>query len=91
MYLRQEYKFYINVFGKSLEVFHYGCIVVNNSAQFRDYCVIYIEVNVSANVTDGDYVYLAPKAKINKNQTIAIHTILGSNCVKKSVAEELTT
>ena len=38
-------------------------------------------VNVSANVHGGDYVYLAPGAKINENLTIADHVIVGSNCV----------
>ena len=71
----------INTFGKGLALPHYGTIIVNGSARFGDYCVIQAGVNVSANVHGGNYVYLAPGAKINENLTIADHVIVGSNCV----------
>lgn len=71
----------INTFGKGLALPHYGTIIVNGSARFGDYCVIQVGVNVSANVHGGNYVYLAPGAKINENLTIADHVIVGSNCV----------
>lgn len=71
----------INTFGKGLALPHYGTIIVNENARFGDYCVIQAGVNVSANVHGGNYVYLAPGAKINENLTIADHVIVGSNCV----------
>lgn len=79
----------INTFGKGLALPHYGTIIVNGSARFGDYCVIQAGVNVAAHVCGGDFVYLAPGAKINENLTIADHVIVGSNCVlTHSVSEE---
>lgn len=71
----------VNTFGKGLALPHYGTIIVNGSARFGDYCVIQAGVNVASDVCGGDYVYLAPGAKINERLTIADHVIVGSNCV----------
>ena len=78
----------INTFGKGLAIPHYGTIIVNGSARFGDYCVIQAGVNVSANAHGGNYVYLAPGAKINENLTIADHVIVGSNCVVTHSVED---
>lgn len=71
----------INTFGYGLGLFHYGAIVVNPTARFGNYCVIQNCVNVAANVCGGDYIYLAPGAKINENKMIADHVIIGTNAV----------
>ena len=70
-----------NTFGKGLSLPHYGTIVVNGSARFGDYCVIQVGVNISADVQGGNYVYLAPGAKVNEKISIADHVIIGSNAV----------
>lgn len=81
-----------NVFGKGLGLFHYGSIVVNETARFGDYCVIQNGVNISKNVTGGDRIYLAPGAKINGDVHIANGVIIGSNAVvTHSIEEENTT
>lgn len=81
-----------NVFGKGLGLFHYGSIVVNETARFGDYCVIQNGVNVSRNVIGGDRIYLAPGAKINGDLYIANGVIIGSNAVvTRSIDEDNTT
>ena len=77
-----------NTFGKGLGLFHFGSIIVNGSARFGDYCVIQGDTNISANVTGGNQIYIAPGAKIIEGVTIADHVIIGANAVvTKSVLE----
>ena len=81
-----------NTFGKGLALFHYGTIIVNPSARFGCNCCIQAGVNVGDGVRGGDFVYLAPGAKINPNVKIASKVIIGSNAVlTKSIEEESVT
>lgn len=81
----------INTFGKGLALFHYGSIVVNETSEFGDYCVVQSDVNISGGVEAGDEVYLAPGAKILENVKIASNVIVGANAVvSKNITEPMT-
>ena len=71
----------INTFGKGLYLPHYGCIVVNSSARFGDYCIIQCGVNVSENVVCGDHIYLGAGAKLLIGVKLESGTIVGANAV----------
>ena len=77
-----------NTFGKGLALYHYGTIIVNPSARFGDFCCIQAGVNVSENVSGGNYVYLAPGAKVNAHLKIADYVIIASNAVLTKNVEE---
>ena len=70
-----------NTFGKGLYIPHYGCIVVNGSARFGDYCVIQCGVNISENASGGNHIYLGAGAKILRGVNIADDVIIGANAV----------
>lgn len=78
-----------NTFGKGLYIPHYGCIVVNETARFGDYCVIQCGVNISANASGGNHIYFGAGAKILKDVHIPDNVIVGANAVvSKSITEE---
>lgn len=70
-----------NTFGKGLYIPHYGCITVNSSAFFGDYCIIQNDVNISSGVVGGNNIYIGTGAKLLKNVSIADYVIIGANAV----------
>lgn len=80
-----------NNFGKGQDLFHFGGIVVNETARFGDFCVIQNGVNISGGVKGGQQIYLAAGTKIIENISIADHCIIGSNAViTKNILESST-
>lgn len=84
-----------NVFGKGLNIHHYGCIVVNANARVGEYCNIQQCVNIGQNhnsedvPTIGDNVYIGPGAKIFGKIEIADNIAIGAGAVvNKSFLEE---
>lgn len=71
----------LNCFGKGLYIPHYGCIVVNGSARFGNYCVIQCGTNISENVVGGDHIYIGAGAKILTGVRVAENVIIGANAV----------
>ncbi len=76
-----------NVFGKGLNIHHYGCIVVNPKAKFGDYCNLQQCVNIGQNYgannvpVIGDNVYIGPGAKIFGKIVIADGCAIGAGSV----------
>jgi len=76
-----------NVFGKGLNIHHFGCIVVNSNARVGDYCNIQQCVNIGQNYTVenvptiGNNVYIGPGAKIFGKITIADGCAIGAGAV----------
>lgn len=71
----------LNCFGKGLYIPHYGCIVVNGSAHFGDWCVIQCGTNVSEKVVGKNHIYIGAGAKIMTGVCIADDVIIGANAV----------
>jgi serine O-acetyltransferase len=70
-----------NCFGKGLYIPHYGCIIVNSSARFGDYCIVQCGVNVSEGVKGGNRIYIGAGAKILIDVSLADDIIIGANAV----------
>lgn len=71
----------LNSFGKGLYIPHHGCIVVNSTARFGDYCVVQCGVNVSEGVVGGNHCYLGTGAKMVIGAKIGNNVIVGANAV----------
>ncbi|MDF2943017.1 MAG: serine O-acetyltransferase [Herbinix sp.] len=81
-----------NSFGKGLTLWHYGSIIVNQTAKGGDYVTLQSGINISENVVLGNDVYIAPGAKILSNVLIADAVIIGANSVvTKNIEEKNTT
>lgn len=80
-----------NTFGKGLYLPHYGCIIVNGTARFGDYCQLQCGVNISGGAKGGDHIYFGTGAKIMENVYIPNDVIVGANAVlTKSINEQNT-
>lgn len=81
----------INTFGKGVYIPHYGCIVVNGTAKFGDYCVIQCGVNISEKACGGNHIYFGAGSKVLSCVQIADNVIIGANAVvTKDIIEENT-
>lgn len=87
-----------NICGKGLAIPHYGCIVINQTAQIGENCRILDGVNIGAtNGVNraphiGNNVFIASGAKIIGDITIADNVPIGANAVvTKSISEPGTT
>lgn len=70
-----------NVFDKGIVLYHYGNIIVNNTARGGVHITLQPGTVISEGVVLGDNVYLAPGVKIVKNISIANNTYIGFNAV----------
>lgn len=74
-----------NVAGEGLQLPHYGTIVINGNARLGKYCRIHVCVNIGASGGGkaaphiGDYVYIAPGAKIYGDIIIADRVAIAAN------------
>ncbi len=80
-----------NVVGEGLQLPHYGTIVIHSNAQLGKNCRIHVCVNIGASGGSneapkiGDYVYIAPGAKIYGDIIIADRIAIAANAaVNKS-------
>lgn len=87
-----------DICGKGLAIPHYGCIVINQTAQIGENCRILDGVNIGAtNGVNkaphiGNNVFIASGAKIIGDITIADNVAIGANAVvTKSITEAGTT
>ncbi|MGK9181255.1 serine acetyltransferase [Priestia filamentosa] len=82
----------INVFDAGIAIFHYGTIIINESAKIGRNCQIYNGTNIAQDVVIGDNVYIGPGAKILIGVQIADGVRIGANSVvTKSILEPNTT
>lgn len=76
-----------NVFGKGLNIHHYGCIVINSGARIGENCNIQQCVNIGHNrgfenvPTIGNNVYIGPGVKIFGKIEIADGIAIGAGSV----------
>ena len=82
-----------NCFGKGLNIWHYGCIVVNSAARIGDNCTLQQNVNIGKNYGGvpriGNNVYIGPGAKLFGDIEIADGCVIGANAVvNKSFLEQ---
>ena len=83
-----------NVFGKGLNIHHYGCIVVNEHVRVGENCNIQQCVNIGQNYTHNDVpeignnVYIGPGAKIFGKIYIADGCAIGAGAVVNKSFEE---
>ncbi len=74
-----------NVVDEGLQLPHYGTIVINGNARIGKNCRIHVCVNIGASGGSlkapqiGDYVYIAPGAKIYGDITIANRIAIAAN------------
>ena len=87
-----------DVCGKGLAIPHYGCVVINHTAQIGDNCRILDGVNIGATngiekaPQIGNNVFIASGAKLMGDITIADDVAIGANAVViKSITEPGTT
>jgi len=80
-----------NVVDEGLQLPHYGTIVINGKAKIGKFCKIHVCVNIGASAGEllapkiGDYVYIAPGAKIYGDIEIASRVAIAANAaVSKS-------
>ena len=78
----------LNVCGKGLSLPHTGSIVINENAPIGEYCRIHVGVNIGAQAGDskkaphiGNYVYIAPGAKLFNDIKIGDWNAIGANAV----------
>lgn len=84
-----------NTCGEGLAIHHYGCIVINDNARLRAYCVLQQGINIGQNYssdnvpTIGNNVYIGPGAKIFGKIVIADGCAIGAgSVVNKSFTEK---
>ncbi|MGE7587300.1 serine O-acetyltransferase [Peribacillus sp. NPDC101480] len=78
----------INVFDAGMAIFHYGTIIINESARIGRNCQIYNGTNIAQDVVIGDNVYIGPGVKILIGVQIADGVRIGANSViSKSILE----
>ena len=84
-----------NVFGKGLQLPHYGTIIVNANARIGKNCRIHACTNIGASNNSsnapkiGDNVYIAPGVKIYGDIIIADNVSIAANAaVSKNFLEE---
>ncbi len=78
----------LNTCSKGLCLAHIGPVIISNYAQIGEYCRIHVGVNIGADARDGkaapkigEYVYIAPGAKLFGNIEIADRIAVGANSV----------
>lgn len=78
-----------NVFGYGLVIPHYGTIVVGETNQIGNYCVIHTSTCISGNgKIIGDGLYLATGAKITAKVNLGNNvTVAANSVVTKSINE----
>lgn len=85
-----------NVFGPGLRIVHRGTIVVNGNCKIGANCTIHVGVNIGAQLGTsdkvpvlGDYIYIAPGAKLFGAIELASGSVIGANAVvNKSFLKE---
>lgn len=87
-----------NSFEEGLCIVHPGTVVVNGKVKAGRFCRIHVDVNIGGNGGEnavpqiGDYVYIAPGAKIFGDIRIADDVAIGANAVvNKSILREHVT
>lgn len=74
-----------NVALEGLQLPHYGTIVINGNARLGKYCRVHVDVNIGASGGTpeapilGDYVYIAPGAKLYGDIKIADRVAIAAN------------
>lgn len=88
----------INVFGKGLNIAHYGTIVVNKKCKVGENCRLHVCVNIGSNPGEsgapiiGDNCYIGPGAKIYGSIVLGSDIKIGANSVvNKSFIENQVT
>ena len=83
-----------NVFGPGLCIVHYGTIVVSPLAKIGAWCRLHPSTSIgeyNGAPILGDYVYIAPGAKLFGNINIGNNVAIGANAVvNKSFSNNLT-
>lgn len=81
-----------NTCSGGVTLYHWGSVIVNETAHLGRYVTLQSDVNVSGGVVIEDNVYVAPGAKILENVHIAEGCIIGANAVvTKNISEPYTT
>lgn len=92
MSIRLGFTIPINCFGYGLGIAHYGTIVINSKVKIGNYCRIHTSTNIGGsdeNVpTIGNYVFIAPGAKLFGKIRIADGVEVGANSVVNKSFEE---
>lgn len=71
----------INTIDAGAGIFHYGTIIVNDTAKIGKEVHLHCHTNIAANVIIGNNVYIGPGAKILNDVVIADGIRIGANAV----------